>query len=49
MIQNLLVGAHPDDIDVMLGYAIEPQSTVTLVASDGESGMDITSSCLCRH
>lgn len=48
MKRNLLVGAHPDDIDVMLGYAAGSGAAAALIGSDGEAGVDMTGSCLCR-
>ncbi|MEK7152311.1 MAG: hypothetical protein AAB834_00035 [Patescibacteria group bacterium] len=44
--KSLVVGSHPDDIDVMLGYALDNDS-LTVVASDGEAGIDMTRTCLC--
>lgn len=48
MKRSLLVGAHPDDIEVMLGYAAESQAAAALIASDGGAGIDMTGRCLCR-
>jgi len=43
--KRLVIGAHPDDIDVMLGYALE--DSLTLVATDGEAGINVTDTCSC--
>jgi LmbE family N-acetylglucosaminyl deacetylase len=44
VMKSLVIGAHPDDIEVMLGYR---KGDVAVVASNGEAGIDMTGTCLC--
>jgi hypothetical protein len=43
--KSVAIGAHPDDIDVMTGYALG--ESLAVVATNGEAGLDMTTSCLC--
>jgi LmbE family N-acetylglucosaminyl deacetylase len=44
MKKSMYLGAHPDDIDVMIGHSIK--SGIAVVATDGENGIDVTGSTL---
>jgi LmbE family N-acetylglucosaminyl deacetylase len=48
MKRSLIVGAHPDDIEVMMGYALaEAESPIAVLATNGEAGVNMTGTCLC--
>jgi hypothetical protein len=47
-VRTLATGAHPDDIETMLDYALmDAEYSLALVAADGEAGIDMTGTCLC--